>query len=64
MTAQDQSVGVTHAGGAPFGIVIDEKTFERATTEPAAFQAEVKPLDTSRLVLSAYAVALICINDR
>jgi hypothetical protein len=64
MTAQEQLVSVAHAGAGPFGIVLDETTFERATTEPAAFQADVKPLDTDRLVLRAYAVALICINDR
>jgi hypothetical protein len=64
MTAQDRSVSVAHDGAAPYGIVIDEKSFERATTAPAAFQAEVKPLDTSRLVLRPYAVALICIDDR
>ena len=64
MTAQEQSVSVAHAGAGPFGIVLDETTFEQATTEPAAFQADVKSLDTSRLALRAYAVALICINDR
>ena len=64
MTAQDQSVSVAHDGAGPFGIVLDETNFERACTAPATFQADVKPLDTSRLVLRAYSVALICINDR
>jgi len=64
MTAQEQSVSVAHAGAGPFGIVLDEASFERATTEPAAFQADVRSLDTSKLALGAYAVALICINDR
>ncbi|HEY4959042.1 MAG TPA: hypothetical protein VII31_14620 [Caldimonas sp.] len=64
MTAQEQSVSVAHAGAGSFGIVLDETTFEQATTEPAAFQADVKSLDTRRLALRAYAVALICINDR
>ena len=64
MTAQDQSASVAHAGAGPFGIVLDETSFAQATTEPAAFQADVKSLDTRRLALRAYAVALICINDR
>jgi D-apionolactonase len=64
MSAQDQSVSVAHAGVRPFGIVLDETSFEQATTEPAAFQAGVKPLATTRLALRAYAVALICINDQ
>jgi hypothetical protein len=64
MTAQEQSLSVAHAGTGPFGIVLDETSFERATTEPAAFQADVRSLDTRKLALGAYAVALICINDR
>ena len=64
MSAQDQSVSVAHAGTGPFGIVLDETTFEQATTEPAAFQAGIKALDTAGLALRAYAVALICINDQ
>jgi hypothetical protein len=64
MTAQHQSVSVAHAGTGPFGIVLDEKSFEQACIDPAAFQAKVKPLDTDALRLRAYAVALICIADR
>jgi len=64
MTAQKQSVSVAHVGSGPFGVVLDETSFERATTAPAAFQAEVKSLDAGRLALRAYAVMLICINDR
>ena len=64
MTAREQPVSVVHAGAGPFGIVLDETSFEQATTEPAAFQAGVKSLATTRLALRAYAVALICINDR
>jgi hypothetical protein len=64
MTAQEQSVGVAHAGAAPFGIVLDETSFEQATTDPAAFQAGVEPLDLSNLALRPYAVALVCIDDR
>ena len=57
-------MSVAHAGAGPFGIVLDETSFERAAIEPAAFQAAVKSLDTGNLALGAYAVALICINDR
>ncbi|MEJ8855539.1 hypothetical protein WKW79_13220 [Variovorax robiniae] len=64
MTAQVQTVSVAHRGKAPFGIVLDEASFEEAVTRPAAFEADVKPLDTGQLVLGAYAVALACINDR
>ena len=64
MSGQEQTVSVAHTGASPFGIVLDETSFEQATTEPAAFQAGVRALDPSRLELQAYAVALICINDR
>jgi hypothetical protein len=64
MTAQAQQVHVNHAGARPFGIVLDEASFERATTAPAAFQAGVRALDLNKLQLSAFAVALVCINDR
>jgi D-apionolactonase len=64
MTAKNQSVSVAPAGAGSFGIVLDETSFEQATTAPAAFQADMKPLDLRRLALRAYAVALICINDR
>lgn len=65
-TANDQAVAVV-AGrarrGAPFGIVLDEGSFVRATRDPFGFQADVRVLDLSRLALGAYAVALVCIPD-
>lgn len=64
MTAQVRQVQVTHTGAQPFGIVLDEASFERATTAPPAFQADVQALDLHKLVLGAFAVALVCINDR
>ena len=63
-TAQKQTIRVAHQGRDPFGIVLDEATFERATTDPAGFQTDTRPLNLSRLVLDAYAVALVCIPDR
>ena len=64
MTAQAQPVRVNHTGARPFGIVLDEASFERATTAPAVFQADVRALDLHKLELGAFAVALVCINDR
>ncbi|MET0542780.1 MAG: hypothetical protein ABWZ88_13610, partial [Variovorax sp.] len=64
VSAQAQSVSVAHAGKAAFGIVLDEAGFDEAATRPAEFEANVKPLDTGKLALDAYAVALVCINDR
>jgi hypothetical protein len=68
MSANKQIVRVDtnrrRPGNEPFGIVLDEQSFERATTSPLAFQAEHRPLDLSRLALGAYAVALVCIGDR
>jgi D-apionolactonase len=63
-TARKQQVRVVHAGGKAMGIVLDEASFARATTDPAGFQGDPQPLDLSRLVLAAYAVALVCITDR
>ena len=63
-SAERQVARVGHGGVKPFGIVLDEASFVRATTEPFAFQAETRSLDLSRLALGAYAVALVCIPDR
>jgi hypothetical protein len=59
MTAQDQVASVSHAGAGAFGIVLDEVSFDQARAAPAAFQAAVKTIDTTRLMLRPYAVALI-----
>src|SRR5205085_1395405 len=63
MTAQVQTASVAPVGADAFGMVLDEGSFEQATTAPAAFQAAVKPIDTSRVLLRGYAVALICLAD-
>ena len=55
--------GVPHDGADPYGIVLDETSFERAATDPAGFQRDVAPIDTRKLTLHAYAVALVCVND-
>lgn len=63
-TSQKQVVRVAHRGGDAVGMVLDESTFARATTDPFSFQGNPRPVNTARLSLGAYAVALICINDR
>jgi D-apionolactonase len=63
-TAQKQAVQVAHHGVGSFGIVLDEASFARATTDPAGFQADTRPLNLSKLELGAYGVALVCITDR
>jgi hypothetical protein len=64
LTAREQQVSVTHGGAGAYGIVLDDVSFERAAIQPASFQASVKDIDTRRLALRAYAVALVCIEDR
>jgi hypothetical protein len=64
MTAQDQAVSIAHSGAALFGSILDETSFERATADPVAFQAGWRALATPQLTLRAYAVAVICINDK
>jgi hypothetical protein len=63
LTARDQRASVEHKGVDPYGIVLDETSFERAVTDPAGFQTDVRPIDTGRLTLRPYAVALVCLND-
>jgi hypothetical protein len=63
LTARDQPVRVDHAGAGPYGIVLDEGSFERAVTDPVGFQTNVRPIDFGRLTLHPYALALVCIND-
>jgi hypothetical protein len=63
LTARDQAVRVDHGGTDPYGIVLDETSFERAATDPIGFQRDVAPIDIRNLTLRAYAVALVCIND-
>ena len=63
ITPQKQTVRVAHGGGDAVGIVLDESTFAQATTDPFGFQGNPRPVNTARLSLGAYAVALICIND-
>jgi hypothetical protein len=63
LTAREQCVRVDAAGVDPYGIVLDEASFERAVTDPVGFQTAVRPVDVGDLTLRAYAVALVCLND-
>ena len=64
LTAQDQTVTLAHEGGAMFAATLDETSFEKATTDPIAFEASCKPLAAPKLTLKAYAVGIVCINDK
>jgi len=68
LTATTQRVQVrgdrSKGSGKPYGIVLDDASFERATTAPAAFAGDVRPLALDRLALGPYAVVLACIPDR
>jgi D-apionolactonase len=63
LTAAEQTVAIRHAGSAAFASVLDEATFEKAASEPRAFQRGMKPLAQPRLRLGAYAVGIVAIND-
>jgi hypothetical protein len=63
MTAQDQTVALRHRGSAAFAAILDERSFERAVSDPRGFQRRIEPLTGPRLQLRAYAVAIVAIND-
>jgi hypothetical protein len=64
MTARDQAVTLAHQGAGLFGVMLDESSFDKATTDPRGFQKGWSALSTPKLKLGAYAVALLCINDK
>jgi hypothetical protein len=63
LTAQDQAVTLAHSGSAVFASTLDEASFEKATIDPRGFEASYKALSTPKLKLTAYAVAIVCVND-
>jgi hypothetical protein len=63
LTAQEQTVSIQHNGSAAFAALLDEHSFEAATTDPRAFQRGAKALAQPRLTLKAYAVGIVAIND-
>ena len=63
LTADTQTVSVTGTKGAVFGTTLDEDSFVKATTDPERFQSGYKPLNSAKLKLKAYAVAILSVND-
>ncbi len=62
LTAQNQNVQIAGGKGAMFGIVLDEPSFEMATTRPIEFQKSWKAM-SGKLMLKPYAVAVLSIAD-
>jgi hypothetical protein len=62
LTAQNQNVRITGGRGAMYGTVLDESSFEMATTRPIEFQKSWKVM-SGKLILKPYAVAIISIAD-
>ena len=62
LTAQNQNVQITGGKGAMVGTVLDESSFEIATTQPIEFQKSWKAL-SGKLMLKPYAVAVLSIAD-
>jgi hypothetical protein len=64
LSAQDQTVTLAHEGGALSAAMLDETSFEKATTDPIGFEASYRSLAAPTLTLKAYAVGIVCINDK
>jgi D-apionolactonase len=62
LTADNQRVKLAGTRGAIFGTMLDEDSFEQATTDPHAFQRSWKAASEA-LTLKPYAVAILSIND-
>ena len=64
LTADEQTVSLSgHGTGAKFIGMLDETSFEQATTDPRGFQSRCKPLEANTVKLKAYAVAFVSVND-
>ncbi len=64
LTAQEQAVTLAHNAGAIFAATLDETSFDQATADPLGFQKNRKALAAPELTLKAYAVAIVCLNDK
>lgn len=62
LTAQNQDVQIAGGKGAMFGTVLDESSFDMATTRPIEFQKSWKAM-SGKLMLKPYAVAILSIAD-
>jgi len=64
LTADKQTVSLSGASGKTFALMLDEGSFATATTAPGKFQGSWQARAAGmRLTLSAYAVAVVSIND-
>ncbi len=66
LSARPQSVTLSGAGsraGGMIGTVLDEASFELATTDPRAFQRSHRPMGP-KLTLEAYAVAILALGAK
>jgi hypothetical protein len=63
LTAEQQPVHIAGAAGALFGTMLDEDSFETATSDPRKFQQSWKAMNRA-LTLKPYGVAILSLNDR
>jgi D-apionolactonase len=64
LTSQEQMVAIHGVKGAVYATTLDEQSFVRATTDPRGFQGTYSLVkDPAKLRLTAYAVAILSIND-
>jgi hypothetical protein len=64
LSADEQTVSLRGSRSALLGTILDEDSFEQAAANPEAFQAERRPIkDPARLVLKAYAVGILQLNE-
>jgi hypothetical protein len=60
LSADEQTVSLRGPRSTILGTILDEDSFERATTDPEAFRAELGPIKgPARLALKAYAVGML-----
>ena len=62
LTAENQKVNIAGGKGAMAGTILDETSFQLATSKPGDFQKKWKAMPNS-LTLKPYAVAIISIED-
>ena len=62
LTADNQKVNITGTKGTMVGTILDEASFQSATTRPGEFQKKWKAMP-GNLTLKPYAVAIISVSD-
>ena len=63
LTAQEQTVAIHGSKGTMYGTMLDERSFVKATTDPARFQSAYNVVKEPKLKLQAYAVAILSVDD-